>query len=122
MTVNLNFTPIKQKHRKFAADRDWIINEEVRKLLDAEFVREIKYFDWLANVVVVQKKIEKWCICINFSDLNREIPKDSFPATQHRQTRGATAGDELLFFGTLNLDSPWVLVLGLTPNPVHLKP
>ena len=35
--------PIRQKRRKFAPKRDAIINDEVKSLLDAGFVREVQY-------------------------------------------------------------------------------
>ena len=39
---------------------DKAIAEEVRKLLEADFIREVYYLDWLANVVMVKKSIGKW--------------------------------------------------------------
>lgn len=33
-----------------------IIDEEVQKLIDIGSIREVQYPDWLANVVVVNKK------------------------------------------------------------------
>ena len=36
-------------------ERDKAITEEVRKLLEAGFIREVYYPDWLANVVMVKK-------------------------------------------------------------------
>lgn len=36
-----------------------IINEEVEKLKWNEFIREVYYLDWLANIVVGQKKNDK---------------------------------------------------------------
>ncbi|XP_074290386.1 uncharacterized protein LOC141617112 [Silene latifolia] len=44
------------KKRKFAPERNTIINEEVDKLLDMRMIREVMYPKWLANVVMVQKK------------------------------------------------------------------
>ncbi|KAL0313264.1 UNVERIFIED_CONTAM: hypothetical protein Sradi_5725700 [Sesamum radiatum] len=46
---------VKQKKRTFGAKRNKIIEEEVKKLLDAGYVSEVQYTDWLANVVVVLK-------------------------------------------------------------------
>ena len=53
--------------------------EEVRKLLEAGFIREVYYLDWLANVVMVRKNSGKWRMCVDFTDLNRACPKDSYP-------------------------------------------
>ena len=48
--------PIRQRVRWFHLDRRKIIQTEVDNLLVAGFIREVKYPEWLANVVVVQKK------------------------------------------------------------------
>ncbi|KAL8127990.1 hypothetical protein AgCh_014786 [Apium graveolens] len=52
--------PIKQKRRNFAPERQQAIDEDVEKLLKANIICEIKYPDWLANVVLVKKPNEKW--------------------------------------------------------------
>lgn len=54
------------------------INEEVKKLLTADFIREVTYLEWLANVVLVKKVNGKWRVCINYTDLNKACPKDCF--------------------------------------------
>ena len=53
--------------------------EKVRKLLEAGLIREVYYLDWLANVVMVRKNNGKWRMCVDFTDLNRACPKDSYP-------------------------------------------
>ena len=75
-----------------------MINEEVEKLKKNGFVWEVHYPDWLANVVVVRKKNGKPRVCIDFTDLNKACPKDSFPLPQIDMLVDATAGHELLSF------------------------
>jgi hypothetical protein len=36
------------------------IEEETQKLVKANFIREVKYPTWLANVVMVKKSSGKW--------------------------------------------------------------
>ena len=48
--------PVRQKVKSFHPDRHQIIQIEVDNLLKADFIREIKYPKWLANVMVVPKK------------------------------------------------------------------
>ena len=62
----------------FAQERDKVIAKEVRKLQEADFIREVYYPDWLANVVMVKKANGKWGMCVNFTDLNKACPKDSY--------------------------------------------
>ena len=47
--------PVKQKKRIFGLEKDKIIEEEVQKLLDAGFIEECLYPEWLANIVLVKK-------------------------------------------------------------------
>ena len=79
LNVSLTFPPIHQKKRVFAQERDQAIAEKVRKLQDAEFVREVYYPDRLANMVMVKKANGKWRMCVDFTDLNKACPKDSYP-------------------------------------------
>lgn len=79
LNVDLGFRPIRQKRRTFAPERNQAIAEEVSKLLAAGFIREVNYPEWLANVVLVKKSNNKWRMCVDFPDLNKACPKDSFP-------------------------------------------
>ena len=71
--------PVRKKVRQFHSDRQKIIRDEVDKSLEAGFIREVEYPDWLANVVVVPKKEGKWLVCIDYTNLNNACPKDNFP-------------------------------------------
>ena len=69
--------PIQQKRRVFAPEWNKAITEYVEKLLIVEFIREVYYPKWLANVVMVKKSNGKWRMC-NFTDLNMHVPKTVF--------------------------------------------
>nr|KYP41535.1 Transposon Ty3-I Gag-Pol polyprotein [Cajanus cajan] len=71
--------PIAQRKRKTGEERKKAIEEEVTKLLDADFIREIHYTTWLANVVMVKKSNGKWRMCTDYTDLNKACPKDAYP-------------------------------------------
>ena len=55
------------------------MQEETRKLLNAGHIWEIQYPEWLANVVLVKKANGKWRMWVDFTDLNKACPKDSYP-------------------------------------------
>jgi hypothetical protein len=59
-------------------DRILAAKAEVQRLLDANVIREVKYSEWLANIVLVSKKNGKMRICIDFTDLNKAYKKDPF--------------------------------------------
>ena len=98
LNTSPSFKPVKKKRRSFAPDRQKAINEEVGKLLQAGAIREVEYPEWLANVVLVKKANGKWRLCIDFTDINKACPKDSFPLPRIDLIVDATAGHELLSF------------------------
>jgi hypothetical protein len=98
LNVNPSLRPVKQKRRVFAPERNDAIMEEVDKLLTVNFIREVFYPDWLVNVVMVKKNTGKWRMCVNFTDLNKACPKDSFPLPRIDQLVNSTAGHKLLTF------------------------
>ena len=72
--------------------------DEVNKLLTANFIREVYYPEWLANVIMVKKANRKWRMCIDFTNLNSAYPKDSFPLPKIDQLVDSTVGHKLLTF------------------------
>ena len=98
LNTNPFFKPIKQKRRSFAPERQKAINEEVGKLLQAGAIREVEYPEWLANVVLIKKANCKWRHCIDFTDINKACPKESFPLPRIDLIMNSTAGHELLSF------------------------
>nr|XP_023894321.1 uncharacterized protein LOC112006266 [Quercus suber] len=98
LNVDPKRKPVKQRRRVFALERDQVVTDEVNKLLTVGFIREVYYPDWLANVVLVKKANGKWRMCVNFTDLNKACPKDSFPLPRIDQWVDSTAGHKLLTF------------------------
>ena len=71
---------------------------KVDNLLRAGFIREVKYPEWLANMVVVPKKGGKWQVCVDYTDLNEACPKYSFPLPRIDQNFDALAWHRTLSF------------------------
>ncbi|XP_020549794.1 uncharacterized protein LOC105162805 [Sesamum indicum] len=82
LNIDLQVKPVKQKKRVFGVERNRIIKEEVNKLLQAGFVREIQYTTWLSNVVIVPKAAGKWRMCTDYTDLNKTCLKDPYPLSR----------------------------------------
>ncbi|KAK4383263.1 Retrovirus-related Pol polyprotein from transposon gypsy [Sesamum angolense] len=74
--------PVKQKKRSFEMEHHRIIEKEVNKLLKAKF----------SNVVVVPKAVEKWQMCMDFTDLNKACPMDPYPLPQIELLVDSTMG------------------------------
>ena len=98
LNVNPASSPIRHKKRVFTQEKDKAIVEEVRKLLEAGFIREVYYPDWLANVIIVKKSNRKWRMCVDFMDLNKACPKDSYPLPQIDTLVDSMVRHELLSF------------------------
>ncbi|PKI55417.1 hypothetical protein CRG98_024190 [Punica granatum] len=73
------FPPKRQHLRLQRADFLLRIKEEVVKQVDAGFLEVCNYSEWVANVVLVEKKNGKVKVCIDYRDLNKASPKDNFP-------------------------------------------
>ena len=58
LDINPKMKPRKQRQRKMLEDRVLAAKAEVQRLLDANVIREVKYSEWLASVVLVQKNGE----------------------------------------------------------------
>ena len=98
LNISPSFKPVKQKRRSFTSERQKAINEEVNKLLQAKAILEVEYPDWLIKVVLVKKANGKWQLCIDFTDVNKACPKDSFPLPRIDLIMDAMTGHELLNF------------------------
>ncbi|XP_023910821.1 uncharacterized protein LOC112022458 [Quercus suber] len=98
LNVNPKCKPVQQKWRIFAPKCNKAVTEEVEKLLEADFIKEVFYPDWLANVVMVKKSNGKRRMCVNFIDLNKVCPKDSFPLLRIDQLLDLTTRHKLLSF------------------------
>jgi len=79
LTMDAKVRPVRQRRRKFNKERCLVVKEETQKLLSAGHIREIQYPEWLANVVLVKKANGKWRMYVDFTDLNKACPKDSYP-------------------------------------------
>jgi hypothetical protein len=90
--------PVQHRPRKQSVERQNFIREEVKKLLDAGFIREVHHPRWLANPVVVPKANGKIQMCIDYTSLNKACPKGPFPLPRIDQIVDSTLGCDLLCF------------------------
>jgi len=98
LAVNPSHKSAKQKIRTFNQEQCRAMAVEVEKLLKASFIREVKYPEWVSNVVLVKKPNGKWRMYVDFTDLNKACPKDSFSLPKVDQLVDSTACQGLLSF------------------------
>jgi len=98
LTMDPKVLPVRQRRRKFNEERRLVMQEETKKLLSAGHIREIQYPEWLANVVLVKKANGKWRMCVDFTDLNKACPKDSYPLPSIDALVDSASGCKMLSF------------------------
>ncbi|GJV91415.1 reverse transcriptase domain-containing protein [Tanacetum coccineum] len=79
LNVREGCSPVRQKKRGQATNRNQAIQEEVGKLVEAGIMKKVYYHDWLSNPVMVKKHDDSWRMCVDFKDLNKACPKDGYP-------------------------------------------
>jgi hypothetical protein len=89
---------VPQQLRHFDEERRRAIGVELRKLLEAGFIKEVFHPTWLANPVLVKKKNVKWRMCVDYTSLNEACPKVPFPLPRIDQIVDSTAWCGLLCF------------------------
>ncbi|GKD66953.1 hypothetical protein Tco_1309061 [Tanacetum coccineum] len=97
LNVQEGCSPVRQKKRGQAPERNKAIQEEVKKLVDADIMKEVfeihthfpavimflhHYYSWLSNPVMVKKHDDSWKMCVDFKDLNKACPKDGYPLSK----------------------------------------
>ena len=79
LPLNPECSPVKQKLTRMKPETSLKIKEEVKKQFDAGFLAVARYREWVANIVLIPKKDGKVRMCVDYRDLNRASPKDTFP-------------------------------------------
>jgi hypothetical protein len=97
LEIRASSKTVKQRLRHFDMKHK-VIDEEIHKLLDAGFIKEVHHPEWLANPVLVKKKSGKWRMCVDYISLNKACPKVPFPLPRIDQIIDSTAGCETLSF------------------------
>ena len=67
LNVNPSITLKRQPPRRLSKEHIEAVKSEVTKLKQAGAIKKVFYPQWLANTVVVKKKIGKWRVCVDFT-------------------------------------------------------
>ena len=60
-------------------NHQYIITDEVDKLLGVRFIVEMQNPQWFANVILIQTSNENWRMCVDYTNLNKACSNDSYP-------------------------------------------
>jgi hypothetical protein len=99
LNVDPKATPKRQHLRRFADDRPHAIKKELAKLLVAGFTRGVFHAECIANPVLVRRKnSNEWRMCVYYTDLNKNCPKDPFGLPWIDQVIDSMVGYDLRCF------------------------
>jgi hypothetical protein len=98
LDIRAGARPVKQPLRRFDEEKRRAIGEEIHKLMEAGFIKEVFHPEWLANPVFVRKKGGKWRMCVDYTGLNKACPKVPYPLPRIDQIVDSTAECETLSF------------------------
>ncbi|KAK1614119.1 hypothetical protein QYE76_019636 [Lolium multiflorum] len=98
LPLKKGFRPYQQRARQMKAEVLEEVKKEIKKMLDAGFIRPCRYAEWISNVVPVQKKDGRWRVAIDFRNLNSATPKDEYPMPVAETLINAAAGHKILSF------------------------
>jgi hypothetical protein len=71
--------PFRKKLRQINPMMLAIMEREVKKLLDTQIIFPLRYYEWVANLVLVGKKNGEIRLCVDFRNLNRRSKNDNYP-------------------------------------------
>ncbi|KAM2042107.1 hypothetical protein ACFX16_035838 [Malus domestica] len=107
LSIDPKTKPVRQKRRSYDAEWYETMKAEVEKLKGIGFVRKVNYLTWVANMVIVKKNPTKeslllqkvlWRMCVDYTNLNKGCPNESFPLPFIDRLTDSTAGCEFLSF------------------------
>jgi hypothetical protein len=98
LLIKANFKPYKQGARNLKPEIIGREKEEVDRLLQAGFIQQCCFVDWVSNIVPVEKNTGKIRICVDFINLNRATPKDEYPMPVADLLIDSASGNKMISF------------------------
>jgi hypothetical protein len=78
LNIKSGSKPVKQRLRRFNDKKCKAIGEEVMNLLSAGFIQEVFHPEWLANPVLVKKRIRNGGCVLTIRALTWRVPRIHF--------------------------------------------
>ena len=87
-----------QKKKHMEPEPATVAKAKVQKLLKASLIMKYQYPEWISNAVLVEKPNRTWRKCVDFIDLNKPCPKDSYLLPKIDKLVDAIIGHAMLSF------------------------
>jgi hypothetical protein len=69
--------------------------QELKKLLDAKIIFQVRHSAWVEHLVPIRKKSEEIRLCVDFRNLSRASKKDNYPVPPMEQLLLTVYGSEI---------------------------
>jgi hypothetical protein len=79
ISLKLGVKPFQQKLQKYHPSLEPLMCQELKKLLAATIIFQVRHSAWVENLVPTKKKSGEIHLCVNFRNLNRASEKDNYP-------------------------------------------
>jgi hypothetical protein len=94
---------------KYHPSLEPLMCQELKKLLDANIIFQVRHSTWVANLVHVRKKSREIRLCVDFKNLNRDLKKDNYLVPPLEKLLQTVSGSKI--FSLLNNFSGYNQVL-----------
>lgn len=99
LPIKEGYKLVKQLKRRMSVETELKVKEEIERLLKAGFIRPARYVKWLANIVLVLKKVTKAVrVYVDCRNLNEASPKDEYPMPMADMLINGAAHNKILSF------------------------
>ncbi|KAI5351271.1 hypothetical protein L3X38_004162 [Prunus dulcis] len=99
LPIKEGYRLVKQLKRRMSVETELKVKEEIERLLKAGFIRPARYVKWLANIILVLKKVTKAVrVYVDYRKLNEASPKDEYPMPMADMLIDGAAHNKILSF------------------------
>jgi hypothetical protein len=98
LPIKPGYRPFQQGARQCKPEVLPDIKTEITRLLEAKFIRQCRYAEWISNVVPVYKKNGKLRACIDFRNLNKATLMDGYPMPMADVLVDVASGQKVISF------------------------
>jgi hypothetical protein len=110
------FRPFQQQAHQIRTEVLEEVKKEIEKILETGFIRPCRYAELISSIVPIQKKDDRWRVCVDFRDLNRATPKDEYPMPVVETLINTTTGNKILRFMNGNAGYNQIF---MAPEDIH---
>jgi hypothetical protein len=93
--LKLKVKTFQQKLWKYHLSLEPLMYQELKKILDAKIIFQVRHSTWVPNLVPVRKNSGEIRLCVDFRNLNRASEKDNYPVLSMEQLMQTISSSEM---------------------------